>query len=577
MNTNLNSASRFRIQTAFACLLLWFAFPPVSCWPLAFVSIALFLPTVLREEKLSAKEYRWLWYCGAVLWLALLQGIRLAYWPLYAGWLALGMYCGAYLPLWIGTCRKLVHGWKIPWQVAAPSTWVAWELFRGYFITGFSACLLGHTVVHEPTLLQIASQLGGYGVSAMIVIGGGLLYQLLGFIPALGFNRRGHRWYELLFPIACISAWILYGIQNVQAPNESDSNAKPLLTAALIQENSPTLFEANPERNARSWQSYLELTTTTRLAHPNLDLVIWPESVFTADNPLLDLEPGFEVPTVWANEGKAQGMDKARVEALSEELLREFNMKAQAAQHNVGRKQFPPNKDSSSVDPTPQKPPHLIVGNDLLRVRGDQMARLNAAVWIDREGKRAGYYAKRHLVMFGEYIPLGDWLPILYSIIGMAPASAGESAQTFDLGNGAQLAPTICFENVLPHLNRRSIVESKAAGHDPSIMINLTNDGWFRGSSILDHHLACATLACVENRRPMLIAANTGLSAWIDGSGRQVAVSKRLAAHAIIANPYRDSRQGLWQQVGDRPWWIVAIVCWTLWVWPRQTRRADKN
>lgn len=567
MNTSLIVKLPFRAQIALACLLLWFAFPPLSIWPLAFVSIALFLPTILREEKLSAKEYRWLWYCSSLLWLALLQGIRLAYWPLYGGWLALGLYCGVYLPLWVGTCRKLVHCWKIPWQIAAPCTWVAWELFRGYFITGFSACLLGHTVVHQPVLMQIAAHLGGYGVSAMIVITGGLLYQVVKAISAFWGKASRPNLYEFVFPVLCVAAWITYGISSVRAPHEQDPTAKPLLTVALIQENSPTLFEANPERNARSWQSYLELTTKTMLEHPGVDLVIWPESVFTADNPLLDLEPGFEVPSIWAKPGESNGMTKGQLEELSRDLLDQFNMKADIVQRGVAPKQSNTSEGRAEQTPNRSKHPHLIVGNDLLRVRGNQMARLNAAVWIDRDGKRAGYYAKRHLVMFGEYIPLGDWFPIFYSIIGMAPASSGESCQTFDLGDGVQLAPTICFENVLPHLNRRSIVESIAQGNDPSIMINLTNDGWFRGSSILDHHLACATFACVENRRPMLIAANTGMSAWIDGSGRQIAVSKRLTADTIIATPYRDSRGGLWQEFGDWPWWIVASMCWTLWLW----------
>jgi apolipoprotein N-acyltransferase len=404
----------------------------------------------------------------------------------------------------------------------------------------------------------------------MIVITGGLLYQVIQSVLAFRGKASRPNLYEFVFPVLCVAAWITCGISSVCAPHEQDPSAKPLLTVALIQENSPTLFEANPERNARSWQSYLELTTKTLLANPNVDLVIWPESVFTADNPLLDLEPGFEVPDVWAREGASNGMTKEQLGELSKELLEQFNMKADIAQRGAAPKRQANSENSSDRDGKLAKLPHLIVGNDLLRVRGDQMARLNAAVWIDRDGKRAGYYAKRHLVMFGEYIPLGDWFPIFYSIIGMAPASSGESCQTFDLGDGVQLAPTICFENVLPHLNRRSIMESIAQGNDPSIMINLTNDGWFRGSSILDHHLACATFACVENRRPMLIAANTGLSAWIDGSGRQIAVSKRLVAESIIANPYRDSRGGLWQEFGDWPWWIVGIMCWTLWLWRKR-------
>ena len=545
----MNYQSGFRTQTMTACCLLWLAFPPFSWWPLAFLSIAIFIPIITRVEGLTAKEYRWLWYCSSLLWLALLQGIRLAYWPLYGGWLALGLYCGVYIPLWVGVCRKLIHAWEIPWQIVIPSVWVSCELFRGYFVTGFSACLLGHTVVEQPVLLQIASHLGGYGVSAMVVISAGLFYQLwLLSRRVIPVNKRLFC-AELSCSIILVVVWIGYGLQAVKSPHEKDPLAKPLLTAALIQENSPTMFEANPDRNARSWQSYMELTKATQKSNPNLDLIIWPESVFTADNPIIDLSADFELPSDLIK----QGFNKEEIKSRSREYSLGFRMKTELVQQTVA-----------------PKAPHLIVGNDLIQIHSDKMERLNAAIWIDRNGNRAGYYAKRHLVMFGEYIPLGDLLPIIYSTLGMVPASAGDSAKTFDLGQNVLLAPTICFENVLPHLNRRAIVEAKAAGNDPTLMINLTNDGWFRGSSILDHHLSCATLACVENRRPMLIAANTGLSAWIDGSGRRMAVTKRLAADTIVATPYRDSRGGLWQTVGDRPWWILSATCWTLWVWRKK-------
>ncbi len=82
----------------------------------------------------------------------------------------------------------------------------------------------------------------------------------------------------------------------------------------------------------------------------------------------------------------------------------------------------------------------------------------------------------------------------------------------------------------------------RAQGHDPQVLINVTNDSWFRGSSILDHHLACEVLTAVELRRPFLIAANTGLTAWIDGSGRILQQTKRLEPAFIIAEPTIDSR-----------------------------------
>ena len=59
-----------------------------------------------------------------------------------------------------------------------------------------------------------------------------------------------------------------------------------------------------------------------------------------------------------------------------------------------------------------------------------------------------------------------------------------------------------------------------AEGREPDVLVNLTNDGWFWGSSELDLHLSCGVFRAVECRKPLLIAANTGFSAWIDSDGR---------------------------------------------------------
>jgi apolipoprotein N-acyltransferase len=59
-----------------------------------------------------------------------------------------------------------------------------------------------------------------------------------------------------------------------------------------------------------------------------------------------------------------------------------------------------------------------------------------------------------------------------------------------------------------------------ASGNAGDLLVNLTNDGWFRGSSELDQHLITATFRCVENRIPMVRSVNGGISAFIDGDGR---------------------------------------------------------
>ncbi len=77
---------------------------------------------------------------------------------------------------------------------------------------------------------------------------------------------------------------------------------------------------------------------------------------------------------------------------------------------------------------------------------------------------------------------------------------------------------------------------------------------------MLDHHLACSILCAVENRRPLLVAANTGLSAHIDGSGRLLQCSQRLTAQTLVAEPHPDGRWGLVQFAGYPLSWLCALV-----------------
>ena len=77
---------------------------------------------------------------------------------------------------------------------------------------------------------------------------------------------------------------------------------------------------------------------------------------------------------------------------------------------------------------------------------------------------------------------------------------------------------SICFEDTIPHVIRESFTDPDAAAH-PDVLLNLSNDGWFHGSSELDMHLAMGVFRAVENRVPLARAVNTGLSALVDGNG----------------------------------------------------------
>jgi apolipoprotein N-acyltransferase len=113
--------------------------------------------------------------------------------------------------------------------------------------------------------------------------------------------------------------------------------------------------------------------------------------------------------------------------------------------------------------------------------------------------------------------------------------------------------PSICFESVLPQTIRGQVVALRAQGQPTDVLVNLTNDGWFWGSSELDMHLTCGVFRAVECRKPLLIAANTGLSAWIDADGRIRRRGPRRAPGVLVADVQLDSRTSLYLRLGDWP------------------------
>ena len=113
----------------------------------------------------------------------------------------------------------------------------------------------------------------------------------------------------------------------------------------------------------------------------------------------------------------------------------------------------------------------------------------------------------------------------------------------------------------MPHLIRWQVAELDRRGEAPDVLVNLTNDGWFWGSSILDMQLNCAVFRAVEMRRPFLVAANTGFSAWIDGNGTVLAKGPRRATGTLLAEVVPDGRTSWYEKWGDVPLSICVLFC----------------
>lgn len=138
----------------------------------------------------------------------------------------------------------------------------------------------------------------------------------------------------------------------------------------------------------------------------------------------------------------------------------------------------------------------------------------NAAFLVGPKGEPVAEYDKQKMVPFGEYLPFGEflrgWIPYLGQL---GTFDAGEEPVLFEV-NGVFIAPNVCYEAFFPRVLQRSL----RLGAD--VFVNITNDGWFLDTAAPEQHFVANIFRAVESGRPVVRAANTGISAVIDSSGK---------------------------------------------------------
>jgi apolipoprotein N-acyltransferase len=175
----------------------------------------------------------------------------------------------------------------------------------------------------------------------------------------------------------------------------------------------------------------------------------------------------------------------------------------------------------------------------------------NSVFQMDARGVVLGRYDKRHLVPFGEYIPLR---PVLFFLSKLTPGggdfSTGTSPALFRV-HGQPVAASICYEALFPALIREGVLEGA------TWLVNVTNDAWF-GDTVAPHqHLAMARMRCVEFRRPMVRAANSGISAVIEADGG-IAASLGLSRRGVLVAAVRPATgETVYAKTGE----IFGISC----------------
>jgi apolipoprotein N-acyltransferase len=517
-----NGGRRDWLLATGSALLLWLAFPPVNAWPLAWVATCGWLRLIRQREWQASRPYVMLYVAGLSHWLLMIHWVRLPHWSAYFGWLALAAYLAVYVASFIAIARVLVHRWGLSSVLAAPVVWTGLELARARLFSGLAISLLGHTQLPLLPLVQIADLVGAYGVSFLVMLVAACLERL---VPFSGERR-------VIWP--CLPAMIgvlgclLYGVIQLRPPKVFDPPTRPF-RVALIQGALDTQFDGDTERDRRSFFDYARLSREAIAQYGEVDLMIWPESMFTGTEPMITYEPPLRMIPGW--DGNLDQLQR-RLEEHGESVRGRFAWVAQQV-HSP-----------------------LLVGLAWDHYVDGRARRFNSAVLADRDGQILDRYDKMHLVMFGEYVPLGRWFPWLYGLTPMSDGlTAGRQPKAFAVGN-VLVAATICFENTVPHLMRRQVRQLQRQGESPDVLVTITNDGWFWGSSLLDLHLACGVFRAIELRRPLLIAANTGFSAWIDPSGRLLSRGPRRVEVSLLAEVDLQQRFSPYLVAGD---WIAGL------------------
>lgn len=321
-------------------------------------------------------------------------------------------------------------------------------------------------------------------------------------IWVLLFDRRFIRkiFFKREVPIIFMMAFFVLAYGHYRLSYRESEGRNPL-KVAIIQGNIDQSLKWDPAYQLKTVNIYEKLTRKTLPFKP--DLVVWPETAlpfFFQDN-------------------------------------REFSPRVAKITASMGA--------------------GLIFGSPAYKKEKGAVRYFNRAYALSNDGRLSGFYDKVHLVPFGEYVPLKRFLPFVHRLVPAAgDFTPGEKIAPLRLP-GLAAGILICFEAIFPELSR----EQTKKGAE--ILVNLTNDAWFGPTSAPYQHLSMAVFRSVENRRPMVRAANTGISALISPRGEFISKGELFSEEVLMGELERpDSSLTFYTLYGDL--FILALVLMVL-------------
>ncbi|MBK5260480.1 MAG: apolipoprotein N-acyltransferase [Thermoanaerobaculia bacterium] len=184
--------------------------------------------------------------------------------------------------------------------------------------------------------------------------------------------------------------------------------------------------------------------------------------------------------------------------------------------------------------------------------------RLWNAAFLVSNGRTIGHYDKIKLVPFGEFVPMRKMLFFAQKLVHeVGEFSFGTNDRP--LAGRFRYGPAICYEIVFPQITRTQI------RNGANVLVTITNDAWYDGTSAPRQHLNQARLRAVEGDRYLLRAGTTGISAFIDPSGRIRESIPMGRAGIIYARFQEKSTVTPYVRFGDWFAWVAMVAVGVGW------------
>ena len=387
--------------------------------------------------------------------------------------------------------------------VAIPFIWVAVELARAR-ITGFPWDLLGYTQVDNLTLTKLAPWTGVMGLSFVLAAVNAMWL----IRPVTNDSRKRYTFVGLAALVSVVATLVslLY-----HPPSTEPTQA----LATLVQENLGVGSDRGPvvESKEQMIASFTQLSlhpaivagqVNRELSEANSErrsqVIVWPEAPtdFVDSDPILRSAMG----SLARESGAAVIVNDVTIAPLGED-----------GQRNL----------------------------------------YNSASFYRLNGEYAGRYDKMHLVPFGEYTPYKPLFFFVGHLLDDLVFIPGTERTLFDVG-GKKYGVFICYESIFGD----DLRQFASAG--AQALINISDDGWYGDTSAPWEHLDMVRMRAIENRRWIVRATNTGITAAIDPLGRVTAmIPRHIRTSVQVAFGYRNDLT-FYSRHGDWFGWVCAFV-----------------